>query len=229
MEHLDYFKLQAKNLFKDYKTRFFNEESKRYEYKPKYFDIGRIFVDFDFPDYKDDFTFTLMNAQHLIAKIVGIQNWNHLIELSKQELFTARSFLAISSYRLSSEKEKTENIADMIDWKRNVLKELGEKRYIQNDRIRCPMSILIETVSGRPVSRTEQSIKASFCDRCAWGCEAEKDESVYCLGNTLVPLPDDIPMIFNFILVNQKKIMNSAEFKEYFINFKKQLAEATYN
>lgn len=28
MEHIDYFKLQAKNLLKDFKTRFFDEKEK---------------------------------------------------------------------------------------------------------------------------------------------------------------------------------------------------------
>ena len=99
MEHLDYFKLQAKNLFKDYKTRFFNEESKLYEYKSKYFDIGRIFIDFDFPDYKDDFTFTLMNAQHLIAKIIRLDNWSELLALKEEELRLAHRRLDLSKYR----------------------------------------------------------------------------------------------------------------------------------
>lgn len=78
MESIDYFKLQAKNLFKDYETRFFNEKKGIYEYKQKYFDIGSIFLDFEIPDKKDDFTFTLMNAQHLIAKMAGYENWGEL-------------------------------------------------------------------------------------------------------------------------------------------------------
>ena len=46
MEPIDYFKLQAKNLLKDYKTRFFNEEEGFYDYKPKYFDVSEIFWGF---------------------------------------------------------------------------------------------------------------------------------------------------------------------------------------
>jgi len=46
MQHIDYFKLQAKNLFKDYKTRFYNEEEEIYNYKPQFFDITQIFLDY---------------------------------------------------------------------------------------------------------------------------------------------------------------------------------------
>ena len=86
MEHIDYFKLQAKNLHKDFKTRFFNEETKRYEYKPKFFDIGSLFSDYGIPDDKDDFSFTLMNAQHLIAKMAGYENWGELTKAPISEL-----------------------------------------------------------------------------------------------------------------------------------------------
>ena len=102
MEHIDYFKLQAKNLHKDFKTRFFNEETKRYEYKPKFFDISSIFIDFDFPDYKDDFSFTLMNAQHLIAKIVRFDNWGKLANASEEDLRLAHRRLDISVYKLGT-------------------------------------------------------------------------------------------------------------------------------
>ena len=57
MEHVEYFKLQSKNLLRDYKTRIFNETEEFYDYQPKYFDIDRIFLDFDLPDYKKDFKF----------------------------------------------------------------------------------------------------------------------------------------------------------------------------
>ena len=115
MSNLEFFKKQAKNLHKDFKTRFFNEESKLYEYKPKYFDIGKIFIDFDFPDYKDDFTFTLMNAQHLIAKMVGFNKWDDLIHASETELELAKILL-----------RHFHNHDDIWDWK-NVLIFAGKE------------------------------------------------------------------------------------------------------
>jgi hypothetical protein len=49
MKPIEYFKLQAKNLFRDYKTQFLDESGDVaiYDYTPKYFDINRIFVAFD--------------------------------------------------------------------------------------------------------------------------------------------------------------------------------------
>lgn len=90
MDNLSYFKLQAKNLLKDYKTRFFNETEEIYDYHPKYFDIVQIFLDFDIYDDKDDFTFTLMNAQHIIAQLAGFAKWNSLICATSIELELAK-------------------------------------------------------------------------------------------------------------------------------------------
>ena len=100
MEHIEYFKLQAKNLHKDFKTRFFNEEQKTYDYHPKFFDIGKIFIEFDIPDYKDDFSFSLMNAQHVIAKIAKVNNWKELVALSKEEQRLAHRRLDLSEDKL---------------------------------------------------------------------------------------------------------------------------------
>lgn len=106
MEHIEYFKLQAKNLLKDYKTRFFNEESNLYDYKPKYFDIGKLFIDFGFPDNKEDFSFTLMNAQHIIAKISGFESWSDLKNTNDEEQSFAHRRFDLSAYKLDSPLSK---------------------------------------------------------------------------------------------------------------------------
>ena len=93
MDKLSFFKLQAKNLLKDFKTRFYNEEEQIFDYQPKHFDIGDLFLYFDYPDYKEDFTFSLMNAQHLIAKMVGYEKWDDLIHASEKELELAEYLL----------------------------------------------------------------------------------------------------------------------------------------
>lgn len=88
MEHISYFKQQAKNLLKDFKTRIYSEEDEVSYYNPKFFDITSILMYFDYPDDNPDFTFTLMNAQHVIARMVGFEKWGDLIHSSekKQEL-----------------------------------------------------------------------------------------------------------------------------------------------
>ncbi|MBO7048061.1 MAG: hypothetical protein J6W62_04035 [Spirochaetia bacterium] len=103
MDHVEYFKLQAKNLFKDYKTRFFDEKEKVYDYQPKYFDINEIFNDFDIQDFKDDFSFSLMNAQHLIAKLAGFSKWNDLLNAKPAELELAH-LLFDNAHKLSLEE-----------------------------------------------------------------------------------------------------------------------------
>ena len=93
MDFINYFKHQAKNLLKDFKTRRYNKSNKSYEYTPKYFDIGGIFFFLEVPDYKDDFTFTLMNAQHVIAKVVGFDKWENLIRASESAQNSAKERL----------------------------------------------------------------------------------------------------------------------------------------
>ena len=90
MNTIDYFKLQAKNLHKDFKTKkpFFDEAIKDYlyEYSPKYFDIDAIVLDFNL----DEDSFTLMNAQHVIAQLVGFEKWTELLQASAPELELAK-------------------------------------------------------------------------------------------------------------------------------------------
>lgn len=90
MTPIAYFKLQAKNLFRDYKTKtpVFDEAISNYlyEYKPKYFDIDGLVCDFDI----DEESFTLMKAQHIIAYLVGFKKWTDLIKASVVELELAK-------------------------------------------------------------------------------------------------------------------------------------------
>lgn len=90
MNPIAYFKLQAKNLFKDYKTKkpFFDNaiNDYLYEYSPKYFDVDRIVVEHDL----DEENFTLMKAQHVIAYMAGFRKWTDLIKASETELKLAK-------------------------------------------------------------------------------------------------------------------------------------------
>lgn len=86
MNTIDYFKLQAKNLHKDFKTKttLVDKTSSAflYEYSPKYFDIEMVIADFDI----DENNFSLMNAQHVIAKIANFDKWASLLKASPAEL-----------------------------------------------------------------------------------------------------------------------------------------------
>lgn len=116
MEHIDYFKLQSKNLLKDFKTRFFNEEEKVYQYNPFFFDISSIFNDFGLPDEKEDFSFSLMNSQHIIAKLAGFQKWNELIEASEGDLKASHRQFDKSGYRINQQKKVLPAPQNLYAW-----------------------------------------------------------------------------------------------------------------
>lgn len=90
MTPVDYFKLQAKNLFKDYKTQTSYIDKvdghSYYTYAPKYFDIERIFLEYDW----DEEDFSLMKAQHLFALMLGFEKWADILKASDAELELAK-------------------------------------------------------------------------------------------------------------------------------------------
>ncbi|WP_293887842.1 MULTISPECIES: hypothetical protein [unclassified Sphingobacterium] len=86
MTTINYFKLQAKNLHKDFKTQktYFDPNYGRnlYEYAPTFFDVDALALDFDI----DEDNFTLMNAQHYIAKLAGFKKWAEMLKASPHAL-----------------------------------------------------------------------------------------------------------------------------------------------
>lgn len=83
MKHVEYFKLQAKKLYKDFCTKRFNEDEGFYEYFPRYFnDIDEIVVSFDI----DEDNFSLMKAQHIIAYLAGFRKWSDILHASEARL-----------------------------------------------------------------------------------------------------------------------------------------------
>ncbi|CBW25667.1 hypothetical protein BMS_0763 [Halobacteriovorax marinus SJ] len=91
MNHINFFKRQAKNLLKDFKTKekYYDEvaDCDLHRYNPFFFDIDNIVVTYDLDEDKN---FTLMNAQHFISQLVGFKKWNELIKASESELELAK-------------------------------------------------------------------------------------------------------------------------------------------
>lgn len=85
MQPISFFKLQAKNLYKDYKTQYTYiddvDGESYFSYSPKYFDIEHLFLSYD---YNED-SFSLMKAQHFIAWLLGFEKWSDLINASEKE------------------------------------------------------------------------------------------------------------------------------------------------
>ncbi|MBZ4036755.1 hypothetical protein K6T82_18435 [Flavobacterium sp. 17A] len=90
MKTIEYFKLQSKNLHKDFKTQKPYYDSSLggnfFEYTPKFFDVDALVTDFEI----DENHFTLMNAQHIIAKLVGFEKWTEILKASPAALELAR-------------------------------------------------------------------------------------------------------------------------------------------
>jgi hypothetical protein len=90
MTPIEYLKLQAKNLHKDFKTQTSSFDPKLgrklYDYEPKYFKFHLLVHDFNI----DEDRFKLGNAQHVIAKLCGFTKWIELLKASP-----ARTELAI--------------------------------------------------------------------------------------------------------------------------------------
>lgn len=77
MQHLDYFKLQSKNLLDDFDSN-----------SPKYFPNAKFWVS---KYIKDADEFTLMKSQHVVANIAGFSKWEDLAHASDAQLEIAKN------------------------------------------------------------------------------------------------------------------------------------------
>lgn len=117
MTNIEFFKQQAKNLLKDYKTRYFNKDEGYYEYNPRFFsDFEDIALNFHIENKGE---FTLMKAQHIIARLSGFDKWTDLIKASEPSLELGKLLL---THRIEYEKEQgyfTNLVESLIvaDWK----------------------------------------------------------------------------------------------------------------
>lgn len=99
MDNISYFKLQAKNLYRDFKLDFMNEDE-AYNFSPNFFDINSIVSDFEInPD-----DFSLMKAQHILAKLVGFTSWDELIKASDEALEQKKSVLENLNVKVKKSK-----------------------------------------------------------------------------------------------------------------------------
>ena len=108
VKHIDYFKMQAKNLLKDLKAKRISEESKTIEVK--YFDVERIALDFNISDEE----FSLMKAQHIISKLAGCNKWAELIKLPDKKLILIRSKFS-NNYLLTEQNKIRSSLAFLND------------------------------------------------------------------------------------------------------------------
>ena len=118
MDKIDFFKLQSKNLLKDYNSRVYNEVEGYYTYSPRFFNDIESIVDIFNIDKKRDFS--LMNAQHVIAKLSGFNKWTDLLKASEEAL-------AIGKLLLTSREEYQKS--------QGLLTKVGNSLIVHNWKI----------------------------------------------------------------------------------------------
>jgi len=185
--HIEYFKKQAKNLYRDYKTRHLSKEGDIHEYDSKYYDIMGIFVDYDIRDDDPNFEFSLMKAQHLIATLLDFKSWNDLIKASNTQLeiakiklscFTADNYdpSKIDDYEFFMGEAEDKNNTTFDDEMRLALAKYyingegfeGEKSmYDKNDDTdETDETDLYEEVKNMPTDgQPDEMVECLHCDR----------------------------------------------------------------
>ncbi len=87
MKPIDYFKLQAKNLLKAYKSKRPDfddlDGNTYYTYDSKYIDLDTILLEWDWEDERFS---GLMKAQHSLALMLGYEKWGDLLKAPEAEL-----------------------------------------------------------------------------------------------------------------------------------------------
>lgn len=142
MSHLDFFRKQAKNFLKDWRTQTKTVESDgfiSYQYDWKFYDVGDLFFYYEFDD-ADEQEITLARAQHLIAKMAGFKKWNDLIHATETEQTLAE--LLLRRFRNASDVQDWEEVLAfsdvaqygaeaVLDYARHYY-ELGDAKKIVN-------------------------------------------------------------------------------------------------
>ena len=85
MTTIDYYKQQAKLLLKDYnlfKENNFNQNEAMFDEPQEHFDVHNVFSKVN---RQTDEDITLMNAQHIIAKISDFKDWNDVLHSSEAQ------------------------------------------------------------------------------------------------------------------------------------------------
>lgn len=124
MKTIEYFKLQAKNLHKDFKTQkpYFDSSlgDNLFEYSPKFFDVDALVTDFEIHENH----FTLMNAQHIIARLGGCEKWTWLLKANPEALELSK-LLFDNMHKVSIE-----------EWDMYISGEEDEKGFLFDDEFK---------------------------------------------------------------------------------------------
>ena len=123
MTHIEFFKLQAKNLLRDYKTQYQDKDG-LFQYQPRFFiDIDDIVLNYNI---REDEPFTLMNAQHIISRLSGFDKWGDLLKATIVDLEIGKLSLGDPESRRSAKAEGRLKRA-----------KLSKEYYLANNPFHC--------------------------------------------------------------------------------------------
>lgn len=121
MSNLEFFKREAKNFLKDWRTQKITQNSDgsfSYYYDWKFYDVDYHFNKLKLND-KDRQEIQLVRSQHWLSQMLGQKNWNVLISLSDSEL------------------DKVENLLREIKSKGKATTVVQDVQFVPCFRIRC--------------------------------------------------------------------------------------------
>lgn len=118
MNNIDFFKQQSKKLYKDFK----NKTSIHFPQDAEF-----LVQEYDF----DEKEFSLMNAQHIVAQLVGFRKWADLVKASDKELEVAK--LLYDNQDIIDILEWNEYL-DMLRLEYNIELDAEAKLHILNER-----------------------------------------------------------------------------------------------
>ena len=125
MKNIDFFKQQAKNLYKDFK----NKTSVHFPQDAEF-----LVMEYGFDESK----FSLMNAQHIVAQMVGFNKWHDLANATEKELEVAKLLYDNQDYIDITEWN---DYLDMLRIEYNVELDAETKLHILNERWLNPEEI----------------------------------------------------------------------------------------
>lgn len=159
MATIEFFKQQAKNLLKDYNTKVYNKDEGFYEYRPRFFhDIDEIVMNFEIDE---EGSFTLMNAQHVIARLSGFYKWTELIKASSANLELGKLLLEnriAYQERLGIFTNMVESVI-VTDWKDY------EQAYLSDADDETKLEVFKEVfLSDAPKKRKAPTLSINYSD-----------------------------------------------------------------
>lgn len=147
MTNLDFFKQQADFFLKDYQSRTFNDNDEIYEYHPRFFhDIDEIILNFNI---EEEEPFTLMNAQHIIARLAGFYKWTELKKASEPILEIGKLLLNNRESYQQKQGFFTNMVESLIvsDWKSYETENL--KGFSDEDKLEIFKKVFLEEPNSK--------------------------------------------------------------------------------